>query len=525
MRLLSRLLIILVVCLAAISLPSMSAQAHGGASIWLSPTHGVPGEEITVYGDNFTADGWVDIYYYQNGSRIHIAEAEADDDGDFQVDFEVPESYAGDHEVFAEDEDDNDKYDYYYFTVQPGLIIDLEEGPVGTTVRVEGHGFAEDEENIALMYYRDSDPEIIDDDITADEDGYWARSFEIPDSAQGDHKIDAEGDESSLSEVEDTHFEVIPAIAIGESSGSVGDEVTMTGSGFYADDSYIKILVAGEEARTEPEIIRSDENGNWEANFEVPELPSGTYSITAEGESTHKEDITALSFEIGPGLVLSPYEGHVGTNLTVTGGGFTPDESVGIKYNGVEVKTTRTNDEGSFEVTFPVPESKYGARQVTAEIDGETEAIAIFIMESDPPDTPELVSPADGARVGFIGSVKPTFEWSEVFDESGVYYSLQIATNANFSATEGFAHPIVTVSNIVGTNYTLANTEALPYGTYYWIVQAVDGAENESGWTAARSFRVGAMPLWAFIVIMVAVAAGIGAAIYFRVIRNRIYYY
>jgi hypothetical protein len=162
---------------------------------------------------------------------------------------------------------------------------------------------------------------------------------------------------------------------------------------------------------------------------------------------------------------------------------------------------------------------------VTAEIGGETEATAIFIMESGAPDTPELVSPTDGDRVGSIGRMRPTFEWSEVSDDSGVYYSLQIATSANSTATEGFADPIVSISNIVGTNYTLEKTETLSYGTYYWIVQAVDGAENESDWTAARSFRAGVMPLWAFIVIMVAVAGGIGAAVYFYIIRRRIYYY
>jgi hypothetical protein len=223
--------------------------------------------------------------------------------------------------------------------------------------------------------------------------------------------------------------------------------------------------------------------------------------------------------------VLSPDEGHVGMNLTVTGGGFATDEYVVIEYDGSEVETAKTNQEGSFDLTFPVPESQHGERQVTAKVDGETEATAIFIMESDPPDMPELIAPPDGDRVGFIGSMRPTFEWSEVFDDSGVYYSLQIATSANVTTTEGFADPIVTISNIVGTNYTLQKTEALPYGTYYWIVQAVDGAENESGWTEARSLQAGRLPLWAFIVIMVAVAGGIGAAVYFYIIRRRIYYY
>jgi len=524
MRLLFRVVIVLIMCLVAIVLLAVPVQAQG-ADIIVSPSSGVPGEEVRVRGYNFTAEEWVDIYYYPNGARIRVAEVETDDDGDFSwVTFIVPESCTGVHEVYAEDEDEIDAD--ADFTVEPGLIVDPEEGTVGTNVTVEGRGFADEEEEIELWYYTDSDYVVVEDDITADDDGSWEVSFQIPPSAQGSHKIDAKGEDSSLAEVQDATFEVTPGISLDKSSDSPGDSITMTGSGFYADDRYIKILFAGEEAETEPEIIRADENGYWEANFEVPEMPKGTYSVTAEGEWTEEGDITALSFEIEPGLVLSPDEGHVGTDLTVAGHGFAANKNVVIKYAGSQKATTSTNANGSFSgVSFLVPESQHGGRQVTAEVDGTVETTKTFTMESNPPDTPELISPPDGDRVGFIGRVRPMFEWSEVSDESGVRYSLQIAASANVTVTGEFADPIVSVTGLVGTNYTLEKTEALPYGTYYWIVQAVDGAENESGWTAARSFRAGLLPLWAFIVIIVAIAAGIGAAIYFFVIRRRIYYY
>jgi hypothetical protein len=118
--------------------------------------------------------------------------------------------------------------------------------------------------------------------------------------------------------------------------------------------------------------------------------------------------------------------------------------------------------------------------------------------------------------------VRPTFAWSAVSDDSGVHYSLQIARGKNVTAT-GFADPVVSVQDIVGTNYTSGKT--LSYGTYYWIVQAVDGAGNAGNWSVAYSFRAGILPLWAFILIIVAIVVGIGAAVYFFVIRKRIYYY
>jgi len=528
MRLISLLLIVLIVCLVAIALLAVPALAQG-ADIILSPSSGVPGEEVEVRGYNFTADEWVDIYYYLNGNREWIDDVKTDEDGDFRLTFIVPESSSGDHTVYAEDEDEIDAQ--ADFTVEPGLIVDPEEGPVGTNVTVEGWGFAEDEEEIELKYYTNGDYIVVEDNITADEDGSWEASFQIPPSTRGSHKIDAEGDESDDYEVEDVAFKVTPAIDIlngpsgsivDEPSGSPGESITMTGSGFFADDRYIKILFAGEETETEPEIIRADENGSWNAMFEVPEMSTGEYSVTAEGEFT--KDVTALTFQIEPGILLSPDEGHVGTDLTVTGSGFATDEDVAIMYDDIQVATDKTNEEGSFDVSFTVPESKYGTHNVTAEDDSGNSATANFTMESDPPDTPELISPLDGGRVGFIGSVTPTFEWSEVSDDSGVYYRLQIAASTNFS-TEGFVDPVFSVDGLVGTNYTLNATQALPTGTYYWIVQAIDGAENKSSWTEAYSFRAGLLPLWAFIVIIVLIVVLIGVLVYFFVIRKRIHYY
>jgi len=519
MRLLSRLLVVFVVCLVAIALPVAPAQADGG-NIWFSHDEGVPGEEITVYGYNFTADEDLDIYYYRNTARVRVFEVEADEDGDFEDTFIVPESYTGPHEVRVYAGTSQEASEY--FTVEPGLTIDPEEGSVGTNVTVEGHGFAEDEEEIEVRYYVDGNYTTIAENIEADEHGNWEKVFQIPASDQGSHKIDAQGEDSSFAEVQDVTFEVMPSVSLDKYSGSVGESITMTGNGFVANERDITILFDGEAVETE---IRADSSGYWQEGFEVPERPRGTYGVTAEGEFTDKEGVSALSFEIGPGLVLSPNQGHVGTNLTVTGGGFSTNKDVEVRYDGSGVATGRTNSEGSFIVTFAVSESQHGARQVSAEVDGQVEATTTFTMESQAPDVPELISPPDESRVGLVSRVRPTFEWSEVSDESGVRYSLQIASSANVTTAGGFADPIVSVPDIVGTNYTLNATEALPYATYYWIVQAIDGADNESGWTAARSFRAGVLPLWAFILAIVVIVAVIATLIYFFVLRKRIHYY
>jgi len=515
MKSLPRLVIVLVVCLIAIALPAVPAQALC-PSIELSSSSGVPGTNIAVNGQYFHENAYVEIYY--DGSSI--ATGSTDINGNFAIAITIPESCKGNHKVLAvigayigTVEVDT------YFTVKPRLMVNPEEGPVGTNVTVKGQGFAQNETGIELRYYLDGNYKTIEGNITANDKGSWKTRFSIPLSTRGEHKLDTQSAETKLYEVEDAIFKVTTEISIDKSSGNVGESITMTGSRFAAYEKNIQILFDEEAVVTD---IRADATGDWEKNFEVPEMPAGTYSVTAEGEQTKEEDVSALNFKIEPGIVLSLDEGYVGIDLTVTGRGFAANEDVDIMYEGSQKATAGTNDKGSFEVSFPVPESQYGERLVTAE-DAEgnkTKQPAIFTLESDPPPMPTLISPSNKSMVGLVGGVRPTFEWSEVSDDSGVRYSLQIATSEDVTATGKFVYPIVSKEGLVGTNYTLEETEALPYGTYYWIVQAVDGAENEGGWTAAHSFRAGLLPLWGFIAIITSTVVVIIALIRFLLRRR-----
>ena len=512
MRLLSRVLAIVpVVCLIAIALPAVPAQAQcDGPFIELSPESGLPGTEVTVYGYDCAEDKLVDIYY--DGKLI--ATDRTSSKGDFTTFFTVPEGYKGHYQVFA---DVGYASVDTYFTVKPGLTLSPEKGPVGTTVTVKGQGFAKDEEGIELMYYHNDSYETIERNIVANAKGSWQRSFQIPSSTRGEHEIDALGAVSKLYEVQDATFRVTSEISIDKSSGSVGDTITMTASRFAASEKGIEILFDGEAVVTD---IKANSEGKWQASFQVPEIPAGEYSVTAEGEQTSREDVGDLSFEIEPDIVLSPDAGHVGMNLTVTGQGFAASEDVVITYDGNQVATAETNDQGNLEVSFLVSESKYGDHNVTAGYGTGNAANAIFTMESDSPPVPTPISPSSRSRLGFLSEVAPTFEWSEVSDDSGVRYRLQIATSADFTTSS----VIVTVTDLTETNYTLTETEALPLGTYYWIVQAVDGAENESGWTATRSFRVGFLPLWAFILIIAAAVVLLILLIRALIVKRTIYY-
>jgi hypothetical protein len=391
---------------------------------------------------------------------------------------------------------------------------------------VTGRGFADSESILDVRYYLAGSYQTVAESIPVGADGRWEASFEVPASTRGEHKIDAWGSQTIRAAVRPAVFELTPGITAGANSGSVGQSITMKGSGFAPDETNIRILLDGRAVRTG---VTADFKGAWHSSFEVPEKPKGSYVLTAEGDSTWRRDVGELSFEIGPGIILSPAAGHVGIEVTVSGRGFAANKDVAIIYDGTQVTTVETDENGRFDISFLVPESASGDRTVKAiaadDPNGAAETgpnvSAVFAMESDPPPIPEPVSPT--GRVGVLYKATPTFVWSGVSDPSGVYYSLQMSASKEATSTGALVDPIVSKEGLTVTSYTL-ETGALPFGRYYWVVRAVDGAENASGWSEVHSFRVGLLPKWGFIAAIVALVLLALVLIRMAIIRRTYYY-
>jgi hypothetical protein len=98
-----------------------------------------------------------------------------------------------------------------------------------------------------------------------------------------------------------------------------------------------------------------------------------------------------------------------------------------------------------------------------------------------------------------------------VSDPSGVTYTIQIATD------DSFATILFEKGGLTQPPYTLTKEESLR-GTdsntpYYWRIKAVDGAENESNWSAMRSFYVRYLPQWVLILIITSACVAIAVLI------------
>lgn len=569
MKLLSRLIIAMAICLMAIPgisspVSAASFRIYTGGSV--AKDEGYVGDTIEISGswsessgrdlfiyfeiDENDEDDWPTEEYDNEGSLEEVdigppARFEYDFDHD-DIQFTIPECYSGEHEIWICDDDDpTDEVDTLTFTVYPYIEIDEDEGPAGTEVAMTGWGWDKKDSDFEIWFMLDNDEPSsstladldegtdyvvawsadddgtdvdIDDDI--EHQGTWKEeiTFTIPEASQGEHWIYAVGDEND--DIADYHikgapFEVTAGISSDVKSGVPGTKVTVSGSGFVSKEKGIKIFFDGESIASG---ITANEEGFWKKTFKIPPVGAGTYAITVEGDDTNESDLDELEFELITTLAMSPMEGDVGTIITISGTGLAESTTVTVKYDGATVKSVITDANGNLPaISFPATHDQ-GTHQASHTVVvsyGSTSKSYTFTMESTAPAVPALKSPADADRLSFMRKVTPALEWSAVTDPSGVSYELQLAETPEFMSV------LISTSKLSETSYTLADAEALGYGNYYWRVKAIDGAMNDSGWSATSSFKSGLMPSWAFITIIVLVAILFSFLVFVLVRRSR----
>lgn len=494
---------------ALIAMPTVMALA--AEEIELDPDDGEIDTYFYVEGDGFpqstppTVINKVDIYFSSQEAdagddiddEVTIYErlksnVEVDEDGEFEKRVRVPsrlsdgdeteDVYGGTYYVYVTMADDDDINAVAQFTVLAGRIdLDIEMGIVGTEIEISGSYFTE-REYITITY--DDEPVNIESgDKKTDSAGKFECSILVPPSTAGDHNIAVEDESEHKAEAK---FTVEPEITMGLTSGAIGDEVTVTGTGF-SGDKHVTITFDGKVVDT----VRANEYGSFATSFEVPDVAAGIYDVRVEDEDGNKGELEftlyiATSVSISPVTTLdSP--GHVGMDITISGVGFKANSLITITYatKPIVVATTTGDADGAFTATFKVPQSESGEHIITASDDTNTLA-STFIMESTPPPIPSPLLPRMSAK-----TESPVyFDWEDVIDASlPVTYTLQIATDENFSA-----HSIVLEKkDLTNSEYTIAKglkLEPTREYPYYWRVKATDSASNESGWSAPRSFYI-----------------------------------
>jgi len=108
-----------------------------------------------------------------------------------------------------------------------------------------------------------------------------------------------------------------------------------------------------------------------------------------------------------------------------------------------------------------------------------------FVLDTNPPATPSLTSPADDAYLGAVPAFGATFSSADAGDSGTIDY--QLCSDSGCSAVVQSGSSSSGLADGESGSWTPGG---LGGGTFYWRARADDAAGNQSAWSATSEFTV-----------------------------------
>jgi hypothetical protein len=317
-------------------------------AIWLDSSSGFVGDVIQVNGYGFLASTNLEVSF----DGIDTVSAVSDSSGSFSsTNLQIPESKAGWHTIAARDYIGASQGIVY--VVAPKVSLSTSTSDAGSSIVCSGKGFAAMSN---ISFFLDNTP--FSSTGATDANGTLQPiTLTLPTVAGGLHTLKAQ-DGSGNSAI--TSLSVTSNISISPASGPSGTLVSLSGSGFQANEN-VSITYNGAIVTTVPSPVQSDTAGSFTVSFNVPPLPGGAYEIVASDSINSAK----AQFTSSAAATINPVEGTAGTKITASGTGFRPRGSIAINYDGVQVAVGSSDIYGNFSVRFAAPSSSTGLHQVT----------------------------------------------------------------------------------------------------------------------------------------------------------------
>lgn len=157
-------------------------------------------------------------------------------------------------------------------------------------------------------------------------------------------------------------------ITLTPDNGPTGTSVKITGTDF-ATNSNITVEYDGDSIDIDSGDTKTGSTGTSAGKFTsyiiIPESVAGDHTIAVTDSATPANTASAV-FTVDPAITISPTSGAAGDTVTVSATGFGDTLAVTIKFGGTEVQTGDTDNLGTFEITFTVPQKSAGQYTVEA---------------------------------------------------------------------------------------------------------------------------------------------------------------
>jgi len=296
-------------------------------SFSINPDSGWVGRVVSVSGEGFgKAESNIAVLY---DDVIVKTNTSADPGGSWQASFSIPASSQGVHKVDARGATTPlDDVPDGQFSVSPGIKVEQASGRlgdvinVGDTLFVNGFGFLENETNIKVTF----DGLQVAGNIGADAHGSWSAQFAVPGSTKGEHTVDSFGDATKTEDVSDYTVVITAELMINPTSGAVGENTVLSGSGFSANQP----LTITYDAQRINSNAASDGQGSFSISFKPPASAAGSHLVTVS-DGTQATGSVTFNIESTAPQAPSPISPEAGFKAA-----FLDKQPIDFKWSVVE---------------------------------------------------------------------------------------------------------------------------------------------------------------------------------------------
>ena len=336
------------------------------------PNIGLPGDDITINGYGFIDEDTISLLFsnnsdYSENLSLTPSSPETDIVGSWIVEFEVPNVDYGYYNISAVDSSGVEAY--YSFNVGAVMALSKSEGPSGTVTTIRGRGFSSS--SVFTVDLGATTCVIIDEDSTSP-DGSIETQIVIPsmpliDGKSTEYELTLEDSEGIVA----TSNFVVNGIAEIEASpkyGPQGAVITVEGWNFTK--------IAGTEVEVSLDGIgvtafETDSSGYFTGSYRIPAVSSGDHALIANIVDHQIEAATTIRVGLII-VILSPESTVSGSEVTVTGSGFTSLGDLSV-YLGDDLWVSMEADpDGTFAFSENVPTMDAGVYLVKV-VDEDTE--------------------------------------------------------------------------------------------------------------------------------------------------------
>jgi len=184
-------------------------------------------------------------------------------------------------------------------------------------------------------------------------------------------------------------------VEISPDTGPVGTKVYVTIENFEPDQT-VEVYFSDitDPVKTWP----TDGDGYMHTGFRVPEYPAGRFRVLVNDGTNN----IFVYFTLEPNIEVGVTSGFVGDEVEVSGKGFTDDEDVTIYLDNVEMGSSVSDTNGSFNATCVIPESSHGRHTIKAEDAADAVDTVDFVTRQSVVIEPHEGTP--GTEVTITGS-------------------------------------------------------------------------------------------------------------------------